>query len=146
MEKLIHIIESINERLGKFFSWSAIALVLVIIVDVFMRYVMDRSMIWLVELEVYFFAFTFILAGAYAFKHDKHVRVDLFYSKWSLKRQAWVNLLGGLFLLLPWCIISIIVCWRYAMTSYKLGESSAQAGGLPALYILKSPLSPSRRV
>jgi len=102
-----------------------------------MRYLFDRSFIWLVELEIYFFAFSFMLIGGYAFKYDKHVRVDVFYSNWSAKKKAWVNLLGGLFFLLPWSIISILVCNRYALTSFKLGESSAQAGGLPALYILK---------
>ncbi len=102
-----------------------------------MRYLFGKSLIWLVELEVYFFAFSFILIGAYAFKHDKHVRVDLFYSKWSTKRKAWVDFFGTLIFLLPWTIISSLVSWRYAMTSFKLGESSAQAGGLPALYILK---------
>lgn len=130
-------ITRINTGLGKVYSWSSLVLVILIMIDVIMRYVMDRSIIWLVELEVYFFAMTFILTGAYAFSEGTHVRVDLFYSRWSDRRKAWIDLLGGLFLLLPWCIVSLLVCWRYAQTSFMLREGSAQAGGLPALYILK---------
>lgn len=108
-----------------------------IVVDVIMRYVFNYSYIWIVELEIYFFALSFLFAAGYAFKHDKHVRVDLFYAQWSDKGKARVNLIGGLFFLLPWCLVSIMVCWKYAMTSFRLGESSPQPGGLPALYILK---------
>jgi len=112
-------------------------MVWVICIDVIMRYVFNSSFIWIVELEIYFFALSFLFAAGYAFKHDKHVRVDLFYAKWSAKGKARVNLIGGLLFLLPWCIVSIMVCWKYAMTSFRMGESSPQPGGLPALYILK---------
>ncbi len=137
MIKIFSILDRCSELLGKVFSWSSFLLIVIICFDVLMRYIFGRSIIWLVELETYFFAFSFILTGAYAFKHDKHVRVDLFYSNWTEKKKAWNDLIGNLFLLLPWCVVSMMVCFRYAMTSFKLGESSAQAGGLPALYILK---------
>lgn len=112
-------------------------MVWVICIDVVMRYVFDYSFIWIVELETYFFAIAFLFASGYAFKHDKHVRVDLFYSNWSKRNQAKVNLIGGLLFLVPWCVVALIVCWKYALHSYEIGENSRQAGGLPALYILK---------
>ena len=77
------------------------------------------------------------MASGYAFKHEKHVRVDLFYSNYSKKKKAWTNLLGGLLLLLPWSLISSYVCFNYFLKSWRLGESSLQPGGLPAIYILK---------
>ncbi len=137
LNSIKNLFDSINENVGKLFAWSTSLMVWVICIDVIMRYVFSTSFIWIVELEIYFFALSFLFAGGYAFKHDKHVRVDLFYAKWSAKGKARVNLIGGLFFLMPWCIVSIIVCWKYAMTSFKLGENSQQPGGLPALYILK---------
>lgn len=95
---------------------------------------------WMVELETYFFAFCFLMAAGYAFKHDKHVRVDLFYSKLSLKKKAWTDLLGGVLFLLPWCTVAIIQLWKYALKSFKIGEHSQQPGGLPMLYLLKFAL------
>jgi len=137
MNAIKNIFETTNEYVGRIFAWCTALMVLVICVDVFMRYAMGQSFIWMIELEIYLFALTFLFASGYAFKHDKHVRVDLFYAKWQERGKARVNLIGGLFFLLPWCVVSIMACWKYAMTSFRMGETSGQAGGLPALYLLK---------
>ena len=137
MQKVSHILQLINKTLGHFFSWSTALLVITIMLDVIMRYVFSRSFIWITELETYFFAITFMLAGGYAYANEKHVRVDLFYSKWSKRKKAIIDLLGTFLFLLPWCIISIHVCYKYFYASFKIGESSAQAGGLAAVYLLK---------
>ena len=112
-------------------------MVVVICVDVILRYLFSFSFIWITEVEIYLCALSFLFGSGYALKHDKHVRVDLFYEGWSPVRKAWVNLLGSLFFLIPWCVVAIIACWKYASFSFGFRESSPQAGGLPALYILK---------
>lgn len=140
MHKLILFLENINEQVGKLFSWSTTLLVWLLFVLVVMRYGLGIFSQKMNELCTYFFAISFLFASGYALKHDMHVRVDLFYSKWSAKGKAWVNLIGGLVFLLPWCIVSIIVCFKYAYTSFKLGEASQEPSGLPALYVLKSIL------
>lgn len=137
LNKIVKILESINEIAGKIFSWAAFFLVILICFEVVLRYLFDTSIIWMIELEIYFFTMTFLGAAGYAFKEDKHVRVDLFYTKKSQKAKAWTNLLGGIFLLVPWCVVSIIGCWRYAKISWNIGEVSQQPGGLPAVYLLK---------
>lgn len=137
MLKLSQVLDSLNERIGQLISWFTALLVVLICIDVLMRYLFNFSLIWMGELEIYFFALCFLLGSGYAFKHDKHVRVDLFYSKFSAKGKARVNLIGGLLFLIPWTLIVIIVASRYAYFSFIIGESSPQVGGLPALYILK---------
>lgn len=137
MNRVVDFLESINEIVGKVFSWSTSFMVWLVCLDVLLRYLFNFTLIWMVELETYFFALAFLFAGGYAFKHEKHVRVDVFYAKRSKRGKAWVDLLGGLLFLIPWCLVSIIVIWRYAMFSFKWGESSPQPGGLPALYVLK---------
>lgn len=137
MKRILLRLESINELAGKIFSWSTAFMVILICIEVILRYLFNRSLIWMVELEIYLFAFSFLLAAGYAFKHDKHVRVDLFYSQYSEKKKAWVNLLGGLFFLIPWCVVSIVGCMKYANISWSIGEVSQQPGGLPAVYLLK---------
>ncbi len=137
MERLIGILESISERTGEIFSWATSFLVWLICLDVLMRYAFNFTLIWIIELETYFFALIFIMGSAYAFKYDKHVRVDLFYSKYSKVKKAWTDLLGGIFFLLPWTAMSAYVCFYYFLKSWHIGETSSQPGGLPALYILK---------
>ncbi|MEM7163035.1 MAG: TRAP transporter small permease subunit [Bacteroidota bacterium] len=137
MEKFIALVNVLNEKVGQFFSWSAVALVILISSEVLMRYAFNTSIIWLAELETYFFVFIFLIAAGYAFKHNKHVRVDLFYDTFSEKRKAWVNLIGGVFFLLPWSGIVVWYTFQFAYRSFEIGEKSAQPGGLPMLWILK---------
>ncbi len=106
-----------------------------------MRYLFDASEIWIMELETYFFAIIFLLGGSYASLFDQHVRVDLWYDRMSDKHKAITDIIGGLVLLMPWAIILMLVSFEYAHTSYRIGEKSAQPGGLPYSFILKSMIS-----
>lgn len=137
MEKVINIINNITERVGKFASWFGVLMVIIISLDVIIRYIFNFTFIWIIELEIYLFGFMFLLGSGYALKHEKHVRVDVFYSKMSKKNKAIIDLIGGLIYLLPWSGIVVFAAWKYAYSSFLMGESSAQPGGLPALYILK---------
>ena len=138
MGQIIAGIEKIVAVLGRWSSWFNIFLVLLICADVCMRYLFRFSVIWVIELETYFFAIIFLLGSAYAFQEEQHVRVDIFYTKHSEKRKALINILGGLLFLIPWCIVIIIVGSKYGWMSFKIRESSSQPGGLPAIYLLKS--------
>ncbi len=137
MKKTISFLEMINEKIGDMVSWVAIFMVVVISLDVIIRYLFQFTFIWIVEIEIYLFGIMFLLASGYTFKYGKHVRVDVFYAKLSEKGRAWINLIGGLFFLLPWSYVVVSASWRYAYSSFLMKESSPQPGGLPALYILK---------
>lgn len=80
----------------------------------------------------YMFAGVVMLGGAWTLKVNAHVRVDLFYGMVGEKTRTWIDLLGGLFFLLPLCALLIYVTWGWAWTSLVTGEASANAGGLPA--------------
>ena len=137
MQKAIHILDIISARIGQAVSWVAALMALVITIDVIIRYVFRFTYMWMVEVEIYLFGILFLLASGYTFQHDKHVRVDVFYNKLSEKGKALIDLLGGLFLLIPWCYVVIVSSWYYALSSFLIGENSPQPGGLPAVYILK---------
>lgn len=137
MKKIIDFLNNVTEKIGSLMSWVSVLMVVVISLDVIIRYLFKFTFIWIVELEIYLFGFLFLFGSGYTLKHGKHVRVDVFYSKLSEKGKAWIDLLGGLLYLVPWCYIVIIGSWKYAYSSFLIGEGSAQPGGLPALYILK---------
>ncbi|MCI4669443.1 MAG: TRAP transporter small permease subunit [Bacteroidia bacterium] len=140
MKRIIRLLENLIEKVGRLISLLSLALVVVICADVLMRYLFNFTKIWVIELETYFFTFLFLWGSAYAFKHDKHVRVDVFYQRFSKKTQAWINLIGALFLLLPWCVVVMMVSWPYLFMSWKISETSAQAGGLGNLFLLKGSI------
>ncbi len=131
----------INETVGRAVAWLTSALVLLVCADVLMRYFFNTTAAWVMELEWHLFAFIFLLGAAYAFKHDRHVRVDLFYDRFSPRDQAWVNLVGGLVFLLPWCMILIYVSFQYTLGSYQIGEGSPNPGGLPYRFIVKGSIT-----
>ncbi len=137
MKKLIGYLEVLNENIGKYVSWATVLLVAVISIDVILRYLFQFTYIWITEVETYLFGLIILLTSGYTFKHNKHVRVDVFYNKFTKKGKALINLIGGLFFLLPWCYVVIFSSWNYAYSSFIIKEGSAQPGGLPALYLLK---------
>ncbi len=132
-----NIIDGVNEKIGNATAWLTASLVILICTDVVFRYFFKTTAAWIIELEWHLFAIIFLLGGGYAFKHNRHVRVDLFYANFSEREKAWLNLLGSLLLLIPWCVVAIVYSIKYAYLSYQIYESSSDPGGLPALYILK---------
>ena len=138
-------INHINEWLGRSVAWFILAMVLITFFNVVMRYGFNFGLIAIQESVIYLHSFVFMIAIAYTYKHNDHVRVDIFYSKYSSSQKAWVNLLGTLFLLFPFCIYLIFSSWEYAVKSWALLEGSREAGGLPFLFILKTlvPLMPA---
>lgn len=137
LKRIADFIDRLNERVGRAVSWLTTALVVLVVTDVIFRYLFNTTKAWTIEMEWHLFALIFLLGAGYAFKHDRHVRVDLFYSRFSKKDQAMVNLVGGLIFLVPWCLLIIYSAWGYALQAYRIGEGSPDPGGLPALYVIK---------
>jgi TRAP-type mannitol/chloroaromatic compound transport system permease small subunit len=115
-------------------------LVIVVCYDVFTRYLLKNSLVAVQELQWHLFALIFLIGAAYSLKHDKHVRVDVFYSRFSPRAQAWVNLVGSLLFLLPFCIIVIYSSQTFVANAFRIGEISPDPGGLPARWILKATI------
>ncbi|MEQ8684581.1 MAG: TRAP transporter small permease subunit [Imperialibacter sp.] len=131
-------IDALNEYTGRLISWLAGIMVLVFCFDVAMRYIFNISFASVFELEWHFFAAIFLIGAGYTLKHDKHVRVDVFYGEMSPKKQAYVNLLGVLLFLLPICIVIIKISLLFVYNSWIIRENSPDPGGLPARYIIKA--------
>jgi TRAP-type mannitol/chloroaromatic compound transport system permease small subunit len=84
-----------------------------------------------IEAQWYLFSLVFLLGSAYALKRGDHVRVDVLYSRFGERGQAWVNLLGSLLLLLPFTLFGLVVSWPAVLHSWQLLEGSPDPGGLP---------------
>lgn len=127
---------------GRAVSWLTLAMVLVTIVIVVMRYVFEIGLIWLQETLIWLHAAVFMLGTAYTLQREEHVRVDIFYSDMSERRRAWVNLLGVIFFVFPMCAFFVWTAWDYVLSSWSIGEVSRNAGGLPFPFVplLKSLL------
>lgn len=137
-EGLVRFIDSVNLRVGTVISWLSFSLLVLVVFDVIMRYLFKKSFVAVQETEWHIFAVFFLIGGGYTLLRDSHVRVDIFYQKMSAKLQAWINLLGVLFFLLPGCYLVIKTSSKFAWTSWLVREASADPGGLPGRYLLKA--------
>ncbi len=133
-------IDRFSDGLGHAVAWLTLFMVLLTFLVVLLRYGFDTGWIALQESVTWLHACVFMLGASYALRRDSHVRVDIFYQKFSPRGRAWVDLLGSLLLLLPVCLFIFYASWDYVAESWEIGEGSAETGGLPALYLLKSLL------
>ena len=142
LQKIRNCLDSISEITGRGVSWLVMVLVLLVSYDVTMRYLFNSGSITIQELEWHLFSLIFLLGSAYTFKHDDHVRLDLFYQSHFCNevKRAWINLLGGIFLLVPFCILIIVCSWPFISRSFLHNEGSPDPGGLPSRWILKSAI------
>ena len=95
------------------------------------RYWLESGSIRMQESVTFMHAILFMLASAYTLAAGEHVRVDVFYGRMNARQRAWVDLLGTLLLLMPFCVFLIVVGWDYVSISWAIGEASQEAGGLP---------------
>ena len=124
--------------LGRGVSWLTLMMVLLTFGIVVLRYGFNQGWIWLQESVTYLHAIVFMVAAAWAYQTDDHVRVDIFYRGNSARYKNWVNLLGTIFFLIPFSVFLLVIGWDYVSASWSTMESSREAGGLPLVYILKS--------
>jgi TRAP-type mannitol/chloroaromatic compound transport system permease small subunit len=134
----VHYIDQFTERTGKLLAWLAVGMAMVTALVVVLRYGFNIGSILAQESVVYMHGALFLLGAAYALKNGAHVRVDIFYQNFSPRTRAWINSLGGIVFLLPLCIFIIMSSWDYAGDSWGMRESSAEPGGIPAVFLLKT--------
>jgi TRAP-type mannitol/chloroaromatic compound transport system permease small subunit len=135
--KITGSIDFINEWVGRGVAWTTFGLVLVVFIDVVMRYAFNTSYVFTQELEWHIFSFIFLVGAGYTLLHDGHVRVDIFYQAVSPKAQAWINLLGVIFFLIPGCYLIIQTSAEFALSSWDVMEGSSDPGGIPYRFIIK---------
>lgn len=138
MSGLISAIDRFTEVTGRMISWLTLAMVAMVVAVVIMRYFLELGSIALQESITYLHATVFMLGLAFTLKHGGHVRVDIFYRQFSVRRKAIVDLLGGLFFLMPMCALIFISSWDYVLSSWAIAETSAENDGLPFIYLLKT--------
>jgi TRAP-type mannitol/chloroaromatic compound transport system permease small subunit len=135
---IARLIDSINSGLGKACSWLTLFLVVGTSIVVVLRYGFGIGATALQEAVLYAHALVFMGAAAWVLQRNGHVRVDIFYQKFSGRRQALVDSLGTVLFLLPVCLFLGWASWDYVSNSWATMEGSSESGGLKFVYLQKS--------
>jgi TRAP-type mannitol/chloroaromatic compound transport system permease small subunit len=131
-------IDRIIAVIGRIAAWGVLVVVLVEFTVVLLRYGFGIGSIWLQETVVYAHAALFMLAAAWTLAAGGHVRVDIFYTRTSVRHKAWVDLLGTAFFLLPFMAALLFLSLPYVARSWAILERSRETSGLPLVFVLKT--------
>ena len=131
-------VDRIIKWLGYLTAVVLAALVLLVVYDATARYLFSTGSIALQELEWHLFDVIILLSIAYTLKHSAHVRVDIFYDKFSKKIQLFINIISGLFFILPLSFLIIYIGIGFVEMSFVQDEASSDPGGLKYRWIVKS--------
>lgn len=132
-----------KNTLGNLTVIALLMTILSVFGNVVLRYVFNNSLIALQELQWHFFATLFLLGMSYTLLEDAHVRVDVFYQKYSTIKRHLTNILGVIVFIIPISFIVAYYAFGFAYDAFLLGEQSGDPGGLSYRFIIKSiiPLS-----
>jgi TRAP-type mannitol/chloroaromatic compound transport system permease small subunit len=124
------IVDMVNSWIGRKVAWLGLIAVLVCTANATARYAFNMaSNAWL-ELQWYLNSAVFLLVAGYTLKRNEHVRIDVIAGKLSPRAQAWIDIIGGLFFLLPAVVIIGWYSWPSLVNSWDIQEYSSDAGGL----------------
>lgn len=140
LDRVVTLIDGILEKSGQMLAVLPLLLVLVQFAVVLLVYVFSSGSIQLQESLQYINAVMFLGGAGYTALKNEHVRVDLFFSKFSDQGKAKVNFCGTLFLLFPFLALMWIAGVPYVLDSWRILETSVESSGLPFVYILKTTL------
>ncbi|MCG8045059.1 MAG: TRAP transporter small permease subunit [Candidatus Thiodiazotropha endolucinida] len=131
-------LNGIVRRIAETTAWLNVALILVIVVQVVMRYGFNKGMVPLEELMWHLYAVAFMFGMAYAVTNDSHIRVDVVHMALPKRVQHLFEIIGILLLLMPvlWILFDHSLGW--AIEAYRVNESSQNPTGLPYRWIIKS--------
>jgi len=140
--KLSRGIDRLSGWIGQALSWVALALVALGVINVIGRYLgaqlgMQLSSNALLEAQTQAFDLMFLLGACYLLRRDGHIRIDIIHGRLSPRAQAWIDIVGTLAVLIPFCVLLIWLSVGYAGDAWSRMEVSPNPGGLP-LYPIKT--------
>jgi TRAP-type mannitol/chloroaromatic compound transport system permease small subunit len=121
--RFAHGVDRFTERLGQISTFLVLVTIAIGFYNVVARFlgrfigVQLASNVY-IELQWYLYSLVFFLGFPYILKHDVNVRVDFLYAKWTPRTRAWVDLLGTLFFLIPYCVMGIYVTINPVLSSW----------------------------
>lgn len=123
-------IDWLNEHVGKTIYWLILIAVLISAFNAVIRKAFNISSNAFLEIQWYLFSAVFLLGAGYALLRNAHVRIDVVSGRFSNRGQAWIDIFGTVFFLIPVVLMIIYLSWDVFVTSYRSGEMSSNAGGL----------------
>ena len=137
MKNLSSFLNIVNRYAGYLCAFLVVLMVVNVFLVVILRYLFGISFIWMQETYVWMHAYIFMVGAGFTYLNDDHVRIDIIYRNSSKLYKAIVDLVGNIFLLLPFLYIIWSYSFPFVLKSWQMNEVSREAGGLTMIYLLK---------
>ncbi len=137
MKNLSTFLNIVNRYAGYLCAFLVVLMVVNVFLVVILRYLFGISFIWMQETYVWMHAYIFMVGAGFTYLNDDHVRIDIIYRNSSKLYKAIVDLVGNIFLLLPFLYIIWSYSFPFVLKSWQMNEVSREAGGLTMIYLLK---------
>jgi TRAP-type mannitol/chloroaromatic compound transport system permease small subunit len=138
VERFLHMIDGISTWIGKAAAWLIVALMLVVCIEVFKRYILNAPTAWIFDLDNMLYGTLFMLCGAYALAQNAHVRGDFLYSSMRPRTQALLDLVLYFVFFFPGIAALLYAGWDYAGDSWRINEHSNVTAEGPPVYHFKT--------
>ena len=138
IQNLLYTIDAISTWVGKLAAWMIIALMTVVCIEVFKRYILVAPTAWIFDGENMLYGTLFMIAGAYTLAQNAHVRGDFVYSSMRPRLQAWLDLILYVVFFIPGIAALIYAGYYYAADSWRIAEHSNVTAEGPPVYHFKS--------
>jgi TRAP-type mannitol/chloroaromatic compound transport system permease small subunit len=130
-------IESVIDLFGKVASWLTLSIVLLIVVNVILRYSMSLGSVWSQELEWHLLAAMILFGISFSLLRGDNVRVDLFYANYTPQKKYIVDLVSAILTIII-AVFFVKLSINYVGQSFSIGEKSPDPGGIPMRWLVKS--------
>ncbi|MGH2348736.1 MAG: TRAP transporter small permease subunit [bacterium] len=137
-ERLVRAIDRTSHWSGKAFAWLIVGLTLVVAVEVFKRYILNRPTAWIYDFNNLLDGTLFMMCGAYALAQGGHVRADFVYGRLAPRTQAALDLALYFLFFIPGILALIYAGYDYAALSWRIGEHSTVTAEGPPVYHFKA--------
>lgn len=128
--KISGLIDRLNDKVGKAIMWLILAVVLISAGNAIARKAFHMGSNALLDLQWYLYSCVFLLGAGYAFLKNVHVRIDFLSSRLTARGRSWVDIVGIIVFLAPFCVMLIDMSWPLFIKAWQSGEMSSNAGGL----------------
>lgn len=134
MKLLLHVsgaIDAVNSRIGRWLSWLIVLAIMVSATNAVVRKSFGLSSNAWLELQWVLFGIVFLLCAPWTLMANEHVRIDIVNSFFPRRVRHWIDIVGHSLFLLPLTVVMILTATPFFLRSYRIGEQSMNAGGLP---------------
>jgi TRAP-type mannitol/chloroaromatic compound transport system permease small subunit len=138
LEKLESVYDKATKYLGVILFIVMLLMTFNVFYDVVMRYVFNKGSIAMQEMEWHLFSILILLGMSYSLMEEAHVRVDIIYDRWTVRRKAMINMMGSIVFILPIALLVATNSVDFVMEAFQSNEISGDPGGLHYRWLVKA--------